>query len=130
MIPVTTIFIATVAVSAAPLDEVQPNGIVYRHFDHALMAKIKAKSAADKDAKRRYDPVTWLPIEAEKPARVRRPRPDDSSIRARRMAMAAMRKQKQRQRSSYDPLWWITAPAVPMKPCPMAWMYYASRMSY
>lgn len=122
----TAIVLAAVLVGgspAKPLDEDQPDGAVYHHFDYELMVKIRARNEAKRAAMKEwdYDPVTWLPVPEEK---TKRPRPyhhrDDGAIRAARMHRAALRRQ-QAYGGGGDPLWWIYAPAMPNPRCP--WSY-------
>lgn len=120
------IFVA-VALAATPLDERLSNGAVYRHLDRELMAKIHAQHVAAREAKRRYDPVTWLPVEEEKPTprhKSARAGAVEEERRAARMKLAALRKQKRQQASGADPLWQFIN-SRPFNPrCPWSWVSY------
>ena len=96
----TILLAAALAITATP-HFVKPDYNVPHHpFDYALMAKITRASAAKRAENRRYDQVALLPVEepTAPTSGPRRERPDDSSIRAKRMEMAAYCKRKQQQR--------------------------------
>lgn len=127
--------IVVLAIAATPLDVPQADGTVYRKFDRELMARITAENRAKLAENRRYDQVTFLPVEPERKSAVKSARDEmvEQERRQARMRMVAMRKQRRQQASmsgGYDPLWWIFTPAIPTKPCPwaaMSWSAYLSR---